>query len=294
MRVNIAFYFHREDTIEYHIPFHSHQCHELVYYYSGSGHCFIEKKRYNYKPNSMIVVPKNTSHNDVHEENCKIFCIGFTLDKEPAFPSLCGAYEDKDGLIETYLHLLSREIESSSKNVQIINNLLENIILELSRLSSFSTTPIYHISHSIEQVINYINEYFLTEIDLNYLASIANYSYHRFRHLFKNTLGISPTQYIKQKRLEYAKQLLTTTDSSITEIAYQCSFSSTSLFIQQFKKYAGITPQKYRLQIYSQTEIIEKSTDPSHVNSFRARQFGHALFLSPPSPFFSKLHKMVV
>lgn len=260
MRANIAFYFHREDTIEYHIPFHAHQCYELVYYYYGKGHCFIGNKRYHYKKNSIIVIPQNTNHNDVHEENCKIFCVGFTLDKGLELPSLGGCYEDKDELIQTYLRLLAHEIESSSKNMQIIHNLLENIILELSRLSTFATTPVKHISHSIEQVINYINEYFLTEIDLNYLASIANYSYHRFRHLFKNALGVSPTQYIKQKRLEYAKHLLTTTDGSITEIAYQCSFASTSLFIQQFKKYAGITPQKYRLQIYSQTEIIEKPT----------------------------------
>ncbi len=257
MFVNISFYFHREDTIEYHIPFHDHQCHELVYYYSGKGHCFIENKRYYYKNNSIVIIPKGMRHNDVHEADCKIFCIGFTVDKSFDFPALCGSYEDKQGLIQTYLQLLDREIQSNSKNVSIINNLLENIILEISRFTSFSTTPIKHVSHPIEQVINYINEYFLTDIDLNYLSSIANYSYHRFRHIFRNSLGVSPTQYIKQKRLEYAKQLLTTTDGSITEIAYQCSFASTSLFIQQFKKYTGITPQKYRLQIYSQSEIIE-------------------------------------
>ncbi len=259
MQANIAFYFHREDTVDYHIPFHAHQCHELVYYYSGKGHCFIDDKRYDYKENTVVIIPQGVRHNDVHEADCNVFCLGFTLDKETNFPSLSGAFEDRRGLIQNYLSLLSQEAENSSKNLQIINNLLENIVLELSRQAyAFPATPIKHVSHSIEQVINYINEYFLTEINPEQLAAIANYSYHRFRHIFKNTLGVSPSQYIKQKRMEHAKRLLVTTDISITEISYQCLFTSTSLFIQQFRKSTGVTPQKYRLQLRSCAEVIEE------------------------------------
>lgn len=45
MNANVTFYFHRKDSVDYLIPFHTHKCYELVYYYSGTGHCFIERKK---------------------------------------------------------------------------------------------------------------------------------------------------------------------------------------------------------------------------------------------------------
>ena len=80
--INVNFYFKRTDPIDYNIPFHTHKCYELVYYYTGKGHCLIGEQEFSYERNHYVVIPPHTKHNDVHEENCKILCIGFTLDRE--------------------------------------------------------------------------------------------------------------------------------------------------------------------------------------------------------------------
>ena len=115
---------------------------------------------------------------------------------------------------------------------------------------------------TIRRALNYIDEYFLTDVSKEQLAAISTYSYDRFRHIFKNVMGVSPKQYIINKRLEYSKSLLANTDESITEISYKCGFSSTSHFIQVFKQATDLTPIAYRKQLHS--EHVFSSTQTTY------------------------------
>lgn len=252
MNANVTFYFHRKDSVDYLIPFHTHKCYELVYYYSGTGHCFIDGKKYNYQKWSYVVIPPDAVHNDIHETDCELTCLGFTLERQIDFLPPIGSFADSDGLIREYLQPIDREFREKRRDfMSIINNLLSNILVEISRNSlDFSDKSANH-KEVVEQAVNYINEYFLTEITPIQLAELTNYSYHHFRHIFKKILGMPPQQYIIRKRLDYAKRLLATTNLSVTEISYRCQFSSTSQFIQLFRKATGLTPAKYRQQLHS-------------------------------------------
>ena len=57
---------------------------------------------------------------------------------------------------------------------------------------------------------------------------------------------MSVSGYIRQQKIEMAKNLLRYSDSSMIEIANQLAFSSQSHFIQQFRDVTGMTPKKYR------------------------------------------------
>jgi AraC-like DNA-binding protein len=70
--------------------------------------------------------------------------------------------------------------------------------------------------------------------------------YSWFRKAFKQILGISPAQYQMQQQIQYAKELLTKTDKSINDIAYQLNFESGGQFSTFFKKKEGITPSRFR------------------------------------------------
>jgi AraC family transcriptional regulator len=67
-----------------------------------------------------------------------------------------------------------------------------------------------------------------------------------FSHLFKQSIGTSPHQYLIQQRIERAKQLLKQTDRSIIDIALECGFNSHSHLSKQFRQLAGMTPRAYR------------------------------------------------
>lgn len=96
------------------------------------------------------------------------------------------------------------------------------------------------------QVLEYINEHLSQDIKLADLAQLLGMSQFHFSHLFKQSLGTAPYQYLIQQRVERAKQLLKQTDRAITDIAFQCGFNSHSHLSKQFRQFTGMTPRAYR------------------------------------------------
>lgn len=78
------------------------------------------------------------------------------------------------------------------------------------------------------------------------LAKLAGLSRPYFTELFTKETGISPTSFVTEKRLKYAKELLFTTDLSISEIAAKVGYEDVSSFIRFFKRHMGKTPLDLR------------------------------------------------
>ncbi len=97
------------------------------------------------------------------------------------------------------------------------------------------------------QVIDYINDYLAEEIKLSDLAELLGMSQFHFSHLFKQSMGVPPHQYVIQQRVERAKQFLKQTELSIAEIAFLCGFNSHSHLSKWFRQLTGMTPKAYRL-----------------------------------------------
>jgi len=77
-------------------------------------------------------------------------------------------------------------------------------------------------------------------------AALVNLSASRFRHLFKQETGKTTSQYLRELRLQRAELLLRTTFLSIKEVTNEAGLTSTSHFVQYFKKRYGLTPTAYR------------------------------------------------
>ena len=72
--------------------------------------------------------------------------------------------------------------------------------------------------------------------------------------LFRKETGMSLSDYIIQKRISIAKQLLATTGLSMVEISRRTGFSYSSYFTRIFKKKTGMTPQQYRESLQQKPE----------------------------------------
>lgn len=85
-----------------------------------------------------------------------------------------------------------------------------------------------------------------SKITVQEIAAELGSSHSNFRKLFKKYTGMSPALYQQDLRLQRAKELLSTTDMSIKEIAYRLNFDSPDYFSSKFKVKIGCKPSEYR------------------------------------------------
>ena len=102
-------------------------------------------------------------------------------------------------------------------------------------------------SSIIENALKYIDQNFADEsISLNVVAKAINISANYLSAVFSQKMGISFVEYITQKRMEKAKQLLRNTGKRSGEIAYEVGYKDPRYFSFVFKKTQGCTPRDYR------------------------------------------------
>jgi AraC family transcriptional regulator len=98
----------------------------------------------------------------------------------------------------------------------------------------------------LNRVMEYIEANLDREIALTALANTAGMSPHYFSELFKQSLHLSPYQYVLRRRIEYARQLLSQPDITVLEAAVRSGFSDQSQFTKLFRRIVGVTPTGYR------------------------------------------------
>ena len=91
-----------------------------------------------------------------------------------------------------------------------------------------------------------IRESLESDLTIQQIAEELGVSYSNLRKLFKEHTGLSPATYQQELRLLRAKELLTTTELSIKEIAYRLNFESPDYFSAKFKAKMGIKPSEVR------------------------------------------------
>ncbi|MBR1449200.1 MAG: helix-turn-helix domain-containing protein [Prevotella sp.] len=93
-----------------------------------------------------------------------------------------------------------------------------------------------------------IRESLESALTIQQVAEELGVSYSNFRKLFKEHTGLSPAIYQQDLKLQRAKEMLTTTDMSIKEIAYRLNFDSPDYFSAKFKSKTGRKPSDLRNQ----------------------------------------------
>lgn len=98
---------------------------------------------------------------------------------------------------------------------------------------------------AVISAISYINNNLSQKLEIRDIAKKCNVSVNTLERRFLCSLNITPSKYIKKKRLANAERLLSE-GYSVTEAALMSGFSDCSAFIAEFKKSTGVTPLKYK------------------------------------------------
>ncbi|MFP7298951.1 helix-turn-helix domain-containing protein [Neobacillus niacini] len=142
------------------------------------------------------------------------------------------------------LYIQNMEEIHDSKGV---DQLLESAFLEFSQRVEQSKRE--QFSAPIYACQNYIFTHLYEDITLNQLAEIAAMSPSYLSALFKQEVGISISGYIQRAKINEAKNLITYTSHSLTEISSLLNFHDQSYFTKIFKKFAGVTPKQFKSRL---------------------------------------------
>ena len=175
-----------------------------------------------------------------------------TLGKNGDRLTVVPTFQSRQPQLEAIANLLMAEKQQRQAGGELYLDSLANV-LAVQMLRSYGTTsaqvPTYEGGlppYQLNRVLDYIDAGLAENLKLSDLAGLLNMSPFHFGRMFKQSMGISPHQYVIQQRLERAKHLLKHSDRTIIDIALACGFNSHSHLSKQFRKVVGVAPRAFR------------------------------------------------
>jgi AraC family transcriptional regulator len=96
------------------------------------------------------------------------------------------------------------------------------------------------------RAVTYIDTHLESRLEVTMLAKLVSFSKSHFSRAFKQSLGLPPMTYVKMRRIERAKTLMTSTNQQLTQIALICGFADQSHLNRSFRKVNGVSPGRWR------------------------------------------------
>ena len=142
------------------------------------------------------------------------------------------------------------DVKDSGDAVRMMRSLTEQFKAYVDRLEEEKKEK-----HVISKVIDYIEENRKSgDLNAGAVAEHFHMSVSNLSHQFRQQTNYRISDYINEKKFEYAAELLKGTSYRIADIAGMLGYMQTSSFIRQFRNYYGMTPREYRDSIAAEEE----------------------------------------
>ncbi len=229
---------------------------KLYYIVGGEGTIQIGDKKIYPKQGDFIYIPQGCTlsyHTSKNNPLTKYWCnftvnLGSTPLSDYMHIPFHTPVGDDPWLVTQFERLLSyihsKEIfapmMAQALLLELFYNYIDRFELHEIMLETTETTT------NLNDVLIFMDSNLHRKITLDDLAQIINIHPNYMIHLFKSKFGISPIEYLNILRINRAKDYLTHTAMSISEVADKCGFSNQYYFSQVFKKYTEMAPTDYR------------------------------------------------
>lgn len=131
----------------------------------------------------------------------------------------------------------------------LANVLAAHLIRNYSAKSGLEHAPVEAAGLSrstLATVTDYVGDNLARDLTLSELAGVACMSLYHFSRLFKQSTGLSPHQYVIHQRVQRARELLSSTELSVTEVSMAVGFSHQSHLAQHTRRLLGVPPTSLR------------------------------------------------
>ena len=231
-------------TLTYSVSCHMHKSWEFIYCTSGSGEIICDEKTFGYSANEIAVIPPMLPHSNVSKTGFTNIHINLT-DTDFHWPEPRIIPADSNGFLQSAFSAAFYYYSSASEEGhKILLSLYGHLI------AAYMTTgqPERQRGDIVQKIERHILEnYPDCGYDVNVYLSSLPFSPEYLKKLFKKETGLTPHQYLINKRLEIAANTLTSFYGkwNISETARLCGFSEPLYFSRLFKRKFGKSPRDY-------------------------------------------------
>lgn len=252
-------------------PMHFHNYMEIGYCHYGNGTMYFGNKEEEYGDGTVTIIPRNFPHHTKGRKGGIEKWEYLFIDTERFIRE---TYRDKPFLAGSMLQRVHSQIIIMSKEehpeiYKSVRSLLEEmrdkkefyqevvqgellvLLLNIVRLNAdVQITDVEYTSdgklNGILQSLNYIENNYQNEIRVEHLAAVSRMSETHFRRKFSEYMNTSPAEYVNLVRIEKACEFLVKTEYRMEDISRMTGYSTSGVFIRNFKKIVGMLPREWR------------------------------------------------
>ncbi len=234
---------------------HSHRSVELIYVLTGEADIHIRDEVFSASAKDVAVVNTEEPHGWKGHKNtliCKIYMDYYVL---------------KNVLQKEHISFVCNSISEPSRDYARIRYILETILnkyaeepqgfwVESLYYALWEAMKTQYLAESKEErrlvrdqageMMEYIHKNYNQALNLADMAARWYLSESAFSRVFKRETGVGFTEYVRNVRMEHAKEELSSTGKTITEIAFDCGYSSISVFNKNFRQAFSLSPKEFR------------------------------------------------
>ena len=244
-----------ERFVDFFTPLHWHNFVEIELVLSGSGEQILNGQQMDLLRGSLSVLRLTDFHQVDPKENLHLlnlmvddsFLSEEMLGKLTAGNTLFFRLDDNQtDTLEKLFRLCMAENESPNPDLRYLKHLIICIFLKVFSLSPQNSGKKHVDERPIQAALLYLHMHFRENPKLSEVAKIAHYNASHFSHTFHKELGATYSDYLNMLKISYAKELLLSTSLKISDICFECGFTSHSNFLRLFKEKIGLSPMQYR------------------------------------------------
>ena len=254
------------------VPVHWHDYMEIIYIKKGHGYVTVDLKQYKVSGSTIILILPGQLHSieqydDLSMEYENIFfnvgmllprtedisSTGFLrpfLNGQITVPSVFTVVSEHYAALSSCLDACDEICKTKPEgyDLYIKGKLFEFFYVLSNRCREDKTAHTMKSLDKMKIIMKHVENHYMEKITIADIAEVAGFSESHFMRYFKETMGTSFIEYLREYRLTMAARLLLASDASILSISEEVGFDNLSYFNRAFKKEYGITPSQYRKQ----------------------------------------------
>lgn len=240
-------------------PYHVHKDEtELIYFSNGKADYQINLEIFHVQKGDLLIVNKGCIHSITSAQDHPISCWTCSMkdfelaNENPLFLSVNKKPFIHAGNHEQMIAEIFKELEYfSQSNAQYATTICNELTSALATLyyhiyKSAKNESIVKKANFAQDILFYINENYAQKITIHDLSHHFHISSDHISHTFKEVYGISPINYVIDRRISEAKWMLINTKDSLASISLQVGYENTTHFTNLFIKRVGYRPLEYR------------------------------------------------